>query len=248
MIEILVITLVALTAIILRTVTGFGLGSFLTPILLLYFSVPVSVITVLVLGNILGLLTLFSEKRTRQVAWPVVRRLLITAVPGTVAGAYLAAQIDKAALQIIVGILVIASVLIQEYAFPKPTKQLGVTRGINIVGFLTGALTAGAALAIPPLIVWLRSHRVSAHQMRDNLSAIFFFINIASIIAILFAVRPDYQSRDILLLILLLPLTLLGYVIGKILVGRIDPRKYHKLSFYIVILIGLGSILAGVRS
>ncbi len=246
MIEILVVSLAALLAIIARAMTGFGL-SLLIPILLLHFSAPVSVITALIIGNILSLLTLFTEKRGRQISWPVVRRLLITAVPGTVVGAYIVAHTDKAILQIVVGVLVIASVLIQEYTFPKPTKPLGVSRGIDIVGFLNGALTVGVGTAMT-LILWIRSHKVSAHQMRDNLSVIFFFINSAGIAAILYTAPHDFEARDVQLFILLLPVTLIGYIIGKILVDRINPHRYHKLIFYIVILIGLGSILAGVRS
>lgn len=121
----------------------------------------------------------------------VVARILVAAIPGLILGAYIVTRIDKAILQIILGILVIIAVLIQEYALPKPTRPLGVTKGISASGFLAGLFNATAANGAPPMAMWLRTHTSTPNQIRQNIAAMFIVVNLCSLTAI-YTLRPEH--------------------------------------------------------
>lgn len=231
MIELFVITLLAFLGVIVQTVVGFGFGSFVLPAVLLYFSAPRSIIITLLAANIVSLLTLFAEKRKREFSRQVTSRLFVTALPGLCLGAYVVSQTNKATLQILVGILIIGGMLIQEYFFPKPTKQLGITRGIYTSGFLSGLMSGSAGQAQPPLIIWLRSHVISVNQFRDNLAVMFLLINSSTILAIFVASRPTIDSKILIILSAMLLVIILGHRIGKVLVKKINSQHYRKLVF-----------------
>jgi len=244
--EVLVIGLLALTGVIFQTVVGFGLASFLTPFLLLYFSPPISVTVTLVAGTVLCLALLIGERRDNELVWPVILRLFIAAVPGLLIGSYIVTKIDKSTLQIVVGILIIVGVIVQEYIFPKPTRRFGVSKGINVSGFIAGIFNASAAQAAPPMILWMRSHKSTPNQIRHNLSAAFILMNICSITVIHFLKHGSLSSKGLQVCIFLLPVVILGNLIGKYLAKRIDAKRHRSIVFVAVVIAGLVSIFLGV--
>jgi uncharacterized protein len=246
MIEALVIAAFALIGVITQTVVGFGIAFFLPPVLLAYFSPPVTITIMLGVGTAASMLVLYRERRTNELVWPVILRLFAASVPGLLIGAYIITRIDKAWLQIIIGILIIIGVLIQEYAFPKPTKPLGVSRGMALSGFIGGVMNATAALAAPPLIVWMRTHVTTPNQIRHNLAALFILINGASIIAIHVIKPQSLDSKGLMIFALLLPVIVVGNQIGKVVASRVNLKYYHKIIFVAIVAAGIASIAFGI--
>lgn len=248
MLETIVIVFATLAGVVTQTVIGFGIAFFLVPALLVYFSPPVTVTVMLLVGSALCLMVLWNERRINELSWPIVRRLFIAAIPGILLGAYIVTHINKAWLQIIIGILIVASVIVQAYVFPKPTKPLKISRGITISGFAAGLLNASAAQAAPPMLLWLRSHITTPNQIRHNLAAAMLLMNILSIITIHFLKPASLGTEGLLIFVYLLPIILVGNILGKLLLRRINTKQFHQIIFIAIIVAGVFSVIVGLRN
>lgn len=248
MIEAGIIALFALLGVITHRVVGFGIAPFLSPVALIFFVPPVAVVTTIFVGTLACLIILFQARHHSVIMPKVIIRILLAAIPGLLLGSYIVTHIDKALLQIILGILVIAAVLIQEYALPKPTRPFGVTKGISLSGFLSGLFNAAAANGAPPMAMWLRTHIITPDQIRQNISAMFVVVNLCSLTAIHY-MRPQTFNREVAVTFaLLIPVVLIGNVIGKKFMKKVNVKLYEKLVVVAIILTGLVSIGLGVAS
>lgn len=248
MLEVSIIALFALMGVITQRVVGFGIAPFLSPIALIFFVPPVAIVTTIFVGTLSCAIILY-QTRHRSVVMPrVIGRIVIAAIPGSLLGSYIVTRIDKAILQIILGILVIVAILIQEYALPKPTRPLGVTRGISLSGFLSGLLNATAANGAPPMAMWLRTHTSSPDQIRQNIAAMFVVVNLCSLIAIHYMRPQTFNHQVAVNFAILVPVVILGNVIGGILIKRVDLKLYEKLVVVAIIVTGLVSVGLGLVS
>jgi uncharacterized membrane protein YfcA len=244
--QIIIIALFAFAGTLFQTVTGFGVSFFLPPILLLYFSPSTAITVGLLVADVICLLVLFAERRSREFSWPIVRMLIIAALPGLVIGALIVTQIHKEVLQIVIGLLIIIGVTIQEYVFPKPSRPPRLS-GLSVAtGFTAGLMNSSAALAAPPLVLWLRSCIVTPNQMRDTLSVTFLGMNTLSVLVIYFLKPMSLTSHGMLIFLFLLPVVLVAHRFGKRLVARIDPLHYRRLILIALSLAGVANILLGI--
>jgi hypothetical protein len=248
MTELIIITLFTFAGMMTQTIVGFGGAFFMTPIMLAYFDAPIAVTVTLLTCTLIGLTVLFNERRSTAIMWPVVARIFIPAVPGLILGAYIVTKIDKGALQVAVGMLIIISVIIQEYIFPKPSRQFGVSKGMSLSGFASGVLNGSAAIGGPPLVLWARSHIHTPNQIRHNFSAILVLMNLVGAIIIQILKPGGFNSKSLTVLLLLVPVVAVGYICGRLLITRINVKHYHKIVFVSVILAGLASIGFGVSA
>jgi hypothetical protein len=245
MLEIFVILLAALAGVISQTILGFGLSLFLIPALLVYLSPSVSVTITLLLGSVVCLMILYSERRTSEASRPIVLRLFLAAIPGLLLGSYIVTRIDKAWLQIIVGVLIIISIVVQEQVFPKPSKPLRISPVMSLSGFVAGVLNACAAQAPPPLLVWMRAHVTTPNQVRHNLAAVMVLMNIGSIITIHFLQPKSFSSAGVIVFAYLLPVSLVGNALGRMLTRRINTKQFHQLIFIAIVTAGIFSVILG---
>jgi uncharacterized membrane protein YfcA len=248
MTEFIVIGLFTFAGMMTQTIVGFGGAFFMTPIMLAYFSGPIAVTVTLLTCTLIGLMVLFNERRSTEILWPVVLRVFIPAIPGLILGAYIVTKINKGALQVAVGLLIILSVTIQEYVFPKPSRQFGVTKGISLSGFASGVLNGSAAIGGPPLVLWARSHIHTPNQIRHNFSAILVLMNLVGAIIIQVLKPGGFTSKSLTVLALLVPVVVVGYICGRLLITRINVKHYHKIVFVSVILAGLVSVGFGLAA
>lgn len=243
----LVLSIATALGVVVQTVAGFGFLFFLTPALLLYFTPPVAVTISLLAGNTLSLLVLFAERRRREVSTWLVVKLLIVAVPGLLLGAFLITVVPKHVLQLIVGVMIIAAALIQQFVFPKPTTGLRFSAAGALSGLTAGVLNSSTSMGGPPLALWLRSHRTTRNQVRDTLAAVFLGLNCGGIASILLFSRHALTSRGVVVSVLLIPVIIVAHVVGRRLAARINAEQYRHLVLGAVIAAGVFSIVAGLR-
>jgi uncharacterized protein len=244
--EMLILALLAGISTFVQTIAGFGGSFFILPALLVFFNAPTAITFSLLLGNAICLLVLFAEKRKREFSWPLVLGFAVTALPGLLMGAYVVTRIDKEILQIAIGILIIAALLVQEYAFPQASKAPRFSWSGLSAGFLAGVLNASAALAAPPLVLWLRSRIVTPNQFRDTLAVCFLLMNQMSIVT-LYIFKPEaFTPRGFLIFASIAPIVFFAHRLGKYVLPNISSDKHKKIIFYLVILAGLSSIILGI--
>jgi uncharacterized protein len=246
MLEVLIIAFVTLLGVVTQRIVGFGVAAFLTPVTLLFFDPSATVVIALLVGTLSCAIILLNHRHRSVIVWPVVVRLLLTSIPGLLLGAYIVTRINKGLLQIVLGIVVVGGVLIQEHVFPKPSKPLAVTRGINVSGFAAGILNATAGNSIPPLILWLRLHVVTADQMRQNLAALFVFMNVCSMVTIGVLQSRSFNGRAVTTFLFLIPVIVVANIWGADLAKKVNARQYEKLVVGMVIGTGLVTMCLGI--
>jgi uncharacterized membrane protein YfcA len=99
---------------------GFGFAFFVAPAAFAAFDPEQAVTLVLVLGVIINVLVLGTERRDTEVARRAVTIMLVAAIPGMVAGAWLVTQADPRVLQLLVGVIVLLGAAVQAFASTEP--------------------------------------------------------------------------------------------------------------------------------
>jgi uncharacterized protein len=246
--EVLAIGAATFAGVLSQRVIGFGVPSFLVPVLLIYFKPPIAIVTFLLVATTSNLLVTFAHRDKREIIWPVVFRLFAAALPGLVIGAFVVTHINKAFAQILVGALVIISLSIQEFVFPKPRITLRVSRGINLSGFVAGFLNSSVGVSAMALILWFRTHICTPNQVRHNLAIIFMLMNVMSFLSIYLTRPSSLTIRPFVLFVELLPVALIGNLTGHLIAKHINVRQFEGGVFAAVIATGLLSIILGTMA
>jgi uncharacterized membrane protein YfcA len=247
MFEAIIILIFALIGVITQRIVGFGIAPFLAPVLLIFYEPAVAVVTTILVGTLSCLIILFRSRHNFMVIPKIVLNIVLGAIPGLVIGAYIVTRVDKAPLQIVTGMVVISAVLIQEYVMPKPTRTLHDTKWSGVSGFTSGLLNATAANGAPPMALWMRTHIVTPEQIRQNLAAMFIFVNTCSLTTIYLMDSASFNTQVFNTFALIVPSVIAGNYIGSYLNTRINIKLYEKLITATIMLTGAVSIALGLE-
>lgn len=245
------IALVALTAAAaacLQSTTGLGFALVLTPVLLAVVSPAGAILTVTLLGLALNLLVLAGERRVPAVDWREVLPVLAAAVPGTAAGVLVLRALPRPALQIGVGVLVLAALLLRgrrstpAAVGPEPPS----TAPRLAVGLTAGVLTTSSGISGPPLALWFAHRGLRPAQLRDSLTASFLILGAAATVALTPLLHRARLSAGYLLAGLFAVLA--GHQLGSRLFRRLKPHHFEPLLLAVVTATALLSIVTGLRA
>jgi uncharacterized protein len=219
----------------IQSASGMGFALVLSPALFAVMDPEEAVTAVLLLGAALCLLVLIESRR---VATYGLGRLLVPAVPGLLVGVVVLAVLSKQALQIGVGVAVIAA------AAWQLRHRAAVRIPATAAGFLSGVLTTSISVNGPPLALWLESQAVPPPRFRATLAAAFLILDIAGIGLI--AAREGADVIDPGRLGPLLACVLVGYALGAVAFRRLDAERFSTIVLSLVICTGVASVVAGL--
>ena len=219
-----------------QSATGMGFALVLSPALFAVMDPEEAVTAVLILGAVLCALVLFESRRVGTYG---LVRLLVPAVPGLAVGLVVLAALSKEALQIGVGVVVVAAALWQ-------LRHGAAALRLNAVaaGFLSGVLTTTISVNGPPLALWLESERVPPPVFRSTLAAAFLILDVAGL-----ALSVSREGSDVVdpgRLGPLLACVLVGYGVGAAGFRRLDAERFSVIVSTVVICTGLASVAAGI--
>jgi len=232
----LLAALAAFAGAFVQSATGMGFALVLSPALFAVMDPEEAVTAVLILGTVLCALVLFESRR---VGTHGLGRLLVPAVPGLAVGVVVLAALSKEALQIAVGVVVVAAALWQLWHGAAALRLNALT-----AGFLSGVLTTSISVNGPPLALWLESERVPPAVFRTTLAASFLILDIAGIALIVS--REGTGVVDPGRLGPLLACILVGYGLGAAGFRRLDAERFSVIVSIVVICTGLASVAAGI--
>ena len=175
---------------------------------------------------------------SHRVATHGLGRLLVPAVPGLVIGVLVLAALSKDALQVGVGVAVIAA------AAWNLRYRASVRIPAAVAGFLSGVLTTSISVNGPPLALWLESERVPPASFRATLAAAFLLLDVAGVALIVG--REGADTVDLSRLGPLLACVLAGYALGAVGFRRLDAERFSTVVLVIVACTGLASVVAGL--
>lgn len=240
----LVATLVGMTV---QSALGFGFAFFAAPVLLALRPVEEAVTTLLVLGIAINLLMLFAERRERSVLHAAVSPVLAASVPGMLLGVWLLTAVPKGALQITVGVVIVAASLVR----PRPDAGIDgapsvPAAGAYPVGLLSGTLTTATGVNGPPLILWFRALARRPAEVRDSTTASLLFLNVTGALAITLLASAERSADGLLTFAVLLPAVLVGHAAGRVGFRLLEgARRYETVVLGCLVAAGIASIVAG---
>jgi uncharacterized protein len=232
----------ALTGAFVQSTTGFGFALVLSPALFAVMDPVEAVMALLVLGFVLSLLVLFERGRPEHVDWRSLMPMLLAALPGLALGAIALTELSKAALQVAVGVAVVAAAAWQlrrrrRGAQPHPVPA-------TVAGFTSGALTTSINVSGPPIVLWLEARGAAPEEFRASLAATFLALDLAGG-ALLLAAKGT-GTIDIDRLGPLLALVIAGYALGAAAFRRLNRERFYTLVLALVACTGVASIVAGL--
>ena len=192
-----------------QSLTGFGFALVMVPLLSLVWDVKSAVVTSTLVGTATLLPLLFEVRRHVQI--PRVAPLLVGSFAGIPAGIWLLGWIDAQALEILVGVVVIASSLLL-YLVPGLGRTPASTVPSLLVGALSGVLRASTSMGGPPAVLYLIGSTKEVEAFRGTLLAFALPTSLVTIagLAVVGRVTPDILQTGAITL----PALVAGLVVG----------------------------------
>lgn len=249
----------------LQSALGFGFALVASPALLLVLEPAEALTVLLVLGPISNVLILLGERRRWHVRGPLVGALLAGALPGLAVGSVVLRVAGRPLLQVLVGVLVLATVALQLGALqvvtlrggasaagafrtgavrpPFPRLPLGRTAAL---GVLVGMLTTSTGTNGPPMVLWLTHLGLRPAELRDTLFVTFTSLSALGLLTLVLS--GSFQPGPVgpLGLLGLIALVLVGRALGWAVFRRLPETLFRRAGLTLVAVLGLVSLYAGL--
>lgn len=211
-----------------------GLGS--VAVALLAFVLPTkestaAALLLLITGDIVAVLRYRSNAD-----WGLLRGLLPAVVPGLLLGAVFIWAVDDLTLRRSIGVLLMISVLVQLLSKLRDRADEPVgdgshrpPRALTIgAGVAAGFTTMAANAAGPVTAVYLQLSRVNKMRFLGTSAWFYFIVNVAK--TPLSATLGLFTRQVLSTVVVLIPVVLIGTLIGVRVIGRVQQRAFDLLT------------------
>jgi len=226
-------------------VSGFGIGSLLTPVLVLLLGMPAaSAVAVLAVPHALATGIRFVRLR-RDVHVPTFREFGLASAIGGLVGAALQSQITSPVLTIVLSALLVLAgtteLLRRRVPLPQ-TRAWRLAGGVLSGGFgglvgNQGGIRAAALLGFQLRPRQLVATATASALLVDAARVPIYFLSAAPVIA-----------RSIPLLLLIATGVTVGTFLGVPILGRIPESAYRRLVGVLLVVLGIGLFVLSRRS
>jgi uncharacterized protein len=224
----------------LQSATGFGFSLVAAPLVFAVVEPEEAVGLLILLGSLVNVLTLATERRRPRPAWRECAVLLASALPGAVAGVAVLRALDPVALQVAVSAGVVATLVARRLAGHRPAPGWAGP----VAGLAAGALTTSTTTAGPPLIVYLLGRRLEPARLRDTLPVCFLGLSVVGVVA-LWLTGTSGAVPDGGLVALLVPIVVAGHLAGRpLFAALVRSGRYER----VLVAVLLGSVVAGLTT
>ena len=242
----LLVAVATFAAAALQSASGFGFALIAAPAFFAVLGPEEAVATVLALGAAVNVLMLVGERRPKEIRKADLMLPLAMAAPGIGLGLLALQALDKGVLQVAVGVSVLATVAVMARPRPLPERRPDGERALALdsaVGLTSGVLTTSTGVNGPPLLLWLVAKGATPAEVRDTLALAFVSLNLAGLAVVAVAEGGlDILDSDVLFL---LPLAAAGWLAGRLVFARLDPRRFRTLNLVLAAAAGVASLVAG---
>jgi len=233
-----------------HSATGFGFALVAAPLVAAALPPEQAVTSLLLLGILTSALTLLTEFRRPQPLWRDAAVMLAWGALGALAGGFILARLETAALQLLVTCSVIVALAARRVSPERPqraSRRHSVPAGLGsrgVAGLAAGVLTTTTTTNGPPLILYLLHRRVDAARMRDTLSVLFVGFGIVGVAALAVG-AADLDVPGGGTLAALGAAAAVGHAAGRPLFARLAERHYERVvTALLVVSVVTGAIVA----
>lgn len=240
MIDTLGILIAAILAGAVAAMSGFGIGSLLTPVLML--SMPtVEAVALLALPHAVA--TLVRMVRLRQhVHWPTLRQFGVASAAGGLAGAVLQSRLGSPTLTLVLAALLMlvgATELLQRPVPLPATRSWRVAGGV-LSGIFGGLVGNQGGIRTAALL----GFGLSARTLVATATVSALLVDLART-PIYLLESGELISRSLPLVFLLIVGVTIGTFVGVPLLSRIPVAVYRRAIGALLLLVGISLLLAG---
>ena len=221
-----------------QSVTGFGSALVAMSILPSLLGLPVAAPVVAATGFVLEvLLTLRYHQSLRVNAiWRMLLASLLTAPFGVILIRY----VNESLALFLLGLLLVGYALYALIGLRLP--NLAHPAWGWVTGLLSGLLGGAYNTPGPPIVIYGNCRGWESAQFKSNLSG-FFVINSIFVVTSHF-MSGHYSPDTTRLLLLCLPATLVGFVLGQSMDRWLDPEHFRKVVLVLLIVLGIHLMIA----
>lgn len=231
--EIFVPAVVAFAAASLTLMTGFGLGTILTPVFLVFYDVKIAILIVAVvhLSNNLLKLSLFH----RHVSLDILKRFGVLTLAGAFIGAFSQGRMDSSVVKILLGASLIflgakeVSGFGERFRFPRKIDFAG--------GFLSGLMGGFVGNQGAIRSAYLLNYDIPKEAFVATAAVIASVVDITRIPLYIISNR-DVLSENIGLLALVTASAFAGTLTGKKILKNVSSKTFKRYVSVSIILIG----------
>lgn len=232
---------------VLQSATGFGFALVAAPILFALLGPQQAVTAGVLLGLLLNVLTLATERRRPAVRTREAGLLLAWSLPGLGLGAVALRELSEELLSGLVAVAVLAALALRVRSRSRATGAgaAPVRRSAwqpPVAGVTSGALSTSTSLSGPPLVFYLLARGATPAAMRDTLAAIFVVQALLGIPALLMTGTFELPAS----LWALIGAGLAGQLLGRRAFAWLQGERYEVAVLALLTLTALIALVAGV--
>lgn len=231
---------------VLQSATGFGFALVAAPILFALLGPQQAVTAGVLLGLVLNVPTLASERRRPVVLARDAALLLAWSLPGLALGALALRELSEQLLSVLVALAVLAALVVRVRARSREPRSEQAARPrawqAPAAGITSGALSTSTALSGPPLVFYLLARAAAPSAMRDTLAAIFVVQALLGFPALLLTSTFEVPAG----LWALIGAGLAGQVLGRHAFAWLRGERYERAVLALLALTALVALVASV--
>lgn len=212
-------------------VTGFTLSLVMVPFLMPVLGAKETVVFI-IFGTFLAKVVALWNTR-KDFEWHTVLVTVAGSVLGSLPGGYVLNIIPTAYLQILLGVMLLAVLLLMGMKFDFSVKNK--TLGRITAGFISGFSAAMTSISGPPVALYFLAERRDKVVTRANMCWIFAFGGVGTMVSLLLA--GSFISSDLMFLAAYAAVPmLLGMWLGERCFHKINQRLFIRISKIFVII------------
>ena len=238
-----VLLVVAMIAGSIAAVSGFGIGSLLTPVLML--SMPTAhAVAVLAIPHALATAVRWVRLR-RDVHAPTFRQFGIASAVGGLAGAALQSRLTSPTLTIVLGVLLVlaGSTELARRPLPLPQTRFWRLLGGTLSGLFGGLVGNQGGIRAAALL----GFNLQPRQLVATATASALLVDAARVPIYLLSAGPVIADQTRVWIVLSIGVTV-GTFVGVPILSRIPESIYRRLVGGLLLLLGISLFAAALRS
>lgn len=230
-----------LLASFIQGITGFGFALIAVPMLSLFIPELRNITPIIVIYSFLTNLIIVYKSR-HHIDFKKVVPLIIFGIIATPIGTLMLLYVQVKSLKIIIGLVITITACAMLRNFKIKIKNEKIT--YCIVGLLSGLLNGSTGLSGPPVVLFLTNQNTDKDVFRSNLTFYGIATNIFAII--LFIIQGIINTTVLHFTIFYFPALLIGVLVGIKISTRINEVVFRKLTIYLILSLGLYTILSNL--
>ena len=232
-INILIPVVAAFLSAVLTLMTGFGLGTILTPVFLIFYDVKIAILIVAVvhLSNNLLKLSLFSG----HVNMELLKRFGVLTLAGAFIGAFFQGEMDSSVVKILLGIALIFLGLKEATGFGE---KIRLPRKIDFIGgFFSGLLGGFVGNQGAIRSAYLLNYNIPKETFVATAAIIASVVDVTRIPVYIYS-NKDALADNVILLLITTAAAFAGTFAGKGFLKKISLKTFKLYVAATIVIIG----------